>query len=828
MTEGDSTYGKLSQEDIDRLLRAGADEDSGSGKTGDSSRALVSREEAEDLLGRQMDSEEIIGDEHSLPLRDFQTNIIEGVRSGKLHIEKRGGSAMSHEKHSEEPESPEEKRIRRQERIEELREEVEECSKEYLEVDLKKNTAFARIRKFFSSKKEDRDKYEHDEDASKQDSDIAYLRAVYDNKLFDLQELLIEDAKERGASDEELAKLFVEFRRKQKTGLAEKHDEIKAEQKGFLGAFKKGAEKMTRVYQKIPFSGKIIIGATLFSAGASAGGITALAIGGVAIGWRTFGVLSAGFGAKTLMGGVEKWMAERDIRKEEQALLEFIGGLSEENKYKCIKGNIKDIAIKDGENSINRIKNWKLGKNAIAAAAGIFIGSGAMFDLAKWGFHGAEHAITSGNFDVSNVFAPDGAQGGSGGFDVNNVFSPDGANGDAGGFDINNVYGADGHAPGVAGGAEGSWDAPSAGTEQAGAVSPGVPVPESAPGAEILDVKKGSSFEGTIIKFLDEHREEFLKNHPELAKFDDGQIAHRIALDFEDAHPQMAGHLPDLVHAGAKLTFDPVTMNVEINDSHGFGYFTHTPEGEVGHHIVGHSSIPSVEAGAELPGSGAHPNLNPPDLAAGVVDVSNGANSGGEFPVNFEMPNSDIPAEEIRQAVSNGEFVPTPLESAAEGAVNPAVDNVAESINETNKKAAGIAAGVLAGMAATPFAIERHRKVKKALKEMDKVETKKKIEKMIGKEMGTIGLLRFSLDKITSGSSLGRHEFWNEIKDKPFDIKKLSKDGRERKGMRDAIKEFKKIIGKEAEPRKNPLGDETETVRQWMARVIKASIEKTK
>lgn len=89
-----------------------------------------------------------------------------------------------------------------------------------------------------------------------------------------------------------------------------------------------------------------------------------------------------------------------------------------------------------------------------------------------------------------------------------------------------------------------------------------------------LKVEDGEGFEQTLVEeYLDQHREEFVKIHPDLENFSNGQIAHRLALDFTANHPEMQGHLPDLIHSGSKLVLNPNSLQIEIHDPQGYGWY---------------------------------------------------------------------------------------------------------------------------------------------------------------------------------------------------------------------------------------------------------------
>ncbi|HPN54860.1 MAG TPA: hypothetical protein PLB52_02900 [Candidatus Moranbacteria bacterium] len=315
----------------------------------------------------------------------------------------------------------------RREEIEKLRQELADVRKEYLEVDYKKNTALSRIRKFFGKTKENEGK------GFEQDAEVAEFRAYYDNKLFELQQKIIADAKERGASDKELADIFIEFRTEQKIILADEHNNVMAEQRFGTKAGKIGkwVEDKVKWYNELPIKTKlavagVFIGAGMLTAPAGFFGASLLAgssvagfIGGATTAKRIFSGLAAGVGIsmrseakgqqkdkeivekdreefseylkslenmkeddrKNELLKYEKYQLRQGISEEEQEE-KIKNAMREENfKHAILEAKIESIAIKDEENSLNNFKNRKIKNDVKGAIAGIAIGSGALGSL---------------------------------------------------------------------------------------------------------------------------------------------------------------------------------------------------------------------------------------------------------------------------------------------------------------------------------------------------------------------------------------------------------------------------------------------------------------
>lgn len=468
----------------------------------------------------------------------------------------------------------------RKEEIEKCRQEVSEMRKEYLKVDYEKNTALSRVRKFFGNIGKDKQ-----EKGLEQDQEVAEFRAYYDNKLLELQQKIVEDAKERGASDKELADIYIEFRTEQKITLADEHDNVKIEQqegsiKGVIG------EKLVQVskwYQKLPFKTKIAVsvafmgvGGGLALAGIGAGTAAASVFAGAVTARRLFSGMTAGVGTSL---GLEAWGQKKDkksVEKEKEEFLKKMEGLDEKEKYELLTGNIKDIAIKDEENSINRIKNQDIKQLAAGAAVGTFIGSGMMADFVKWGFHGVSEHFGWGPTGTTHM--PHGGNTSSNTFDSSNVR--------AGGLPGEDISKNGFPNMGIKDIAEG---------KSPNAWSPVIEHAPSTPSGETLTIQQGSSIERTLINDLK-------ANHPEIKN--PGAAAHRMFLDYmhdnkdniikkvgEGEYSKMledgmvnvkAGTGLRMVMENGQLKLDDIDGKISHLGHHhpiGGGHYTHEPSG---------------------------------------------------------------------------------------------------------------------------------------------------------------------------------------------------------------------------------------------------------
>jgi|GEM_PF-5017068 len=289
-----------------------------------------------------------------------------------------------------------------------IRQEMTDARKEYLEVNYNKNKAFDRLRKYFGNRGRD-----EKERGFETDMDLAHLRANYDNKLFDLQKLQIDEAREKGATDEELAKLFIEFRTEQKINLAGVHDEVKVEQqKGSLEGFV--AEKIiniTKAYQKLPLKMKLGVGAAMLVGGVAAGATGGAAVGfmgALAVARRLFGGVTAGVGARLALEARGQMKDRKSVNADEVRFLERLkNAATEQDKYDILSDGIKNCAIKDSENTIDRVRNQDLRQQATGVAVGTFLASGLAGKLMSMGgykiseyFGWGNHAAVLGSAEL--------------------------------------------------------------------------------------------------------------------------------------------------------------------------------------------------------------------------------------------------------------------------------------------------------------------------------------------------------------------------------------------------------------------------------------------
>ncbi len=286
--------------------------------------------------------------------------------------------------------------VTRHEAIVKKIEELDACRKEYLEKDYDKTAALKRIGNFFSGNAGKKgaadDNYWSSQKISKNDSEILHFKELYENKLLELQTLVLEDAQKRNLPDNELAQLYASFRIEQKITLADEHDKVKADKITGTGQgwVKKGVMDTVEGYQKLNWKKKLVIAAGFAGAGAlsiSAGTVFATTVAGLILARRIFGGLLVGVGVKQGLEVKGKGRDEKEIEKEQQAMIEKIKSMPPEDKYKLLLDRMNDIVETDGQDALGKIKSQDFRQNFTAATAGIFLASGWAAELAKLGVH---------------------------------------------------------------------------------------------------------------------------------------------------------------------------------------------------------------------------------------------------------------------------------------------------------------------------------------------------------------------------------------------------------------------------------------------------------
>lgn len=452
----------------------------------------------------------------------------------------------------------------RQKSIEKLQKELEQARKEYLEMDYKKRGMWQRVGRFFGDKIFGRKGKE--EVAMKvgektgemivDDQDVVYMRALYENKLMDLRNAMLEDAKAGGMKAESLAEAEKLFEVESRVKLADEHDNVRVENSGrFAGPLREKLVKMNEWYKKQPLKYKLAVGAAFGLGGAAVGA-------GVITGFGAVAVTSAAFAKRFAMGMIsgtsaaiatEKVAEKSRAKRAEKGSAEFakeIENLGEEELYNKFKEKTQEL-IFSADDKLQSYKNWDRIRLALGGAVAGIISSGAAGEIFKFlsGKSGMTELAPKVWHKVAGIFkygTPETASGT--GVSIDSNMPAGGENATVKSGKVKPVVFGNNETIENAGTLAPDSNAT---VEKSGAKISGKTIPEAK--AEIskninLEVKKGGSFEGAIIKQLEGSG---------VNKKEAGKVAHRMYLEYVRNHPDPTGKGYNLVHPGAKIELSP-------------------------------------------------------------------------------------------------------------------------------------------------------------------------------------------------------------------------------------------------------------------------------
>ncbi len=417
--------------------------------------------------------------------------------------------------------------------LEKLEREVEEARKKYAESDYKVTNTFAKLKNFFGRT------FNNDPAVN---SDTVYYYKNYRKALGELREFRVQSIKEkysgtdnspaRGEEEKmqelkkEVGELIAYFNKDEKLNLYDARTNARAEAregKSMETIVKKSSEiinwyRKLNWKKKLAFSGLLLVGgvgATMAATAGIAGGAgVATFIVGAKIGQRIVGGATTGVGA-TL--GLESLARRKEEKKSEKNKKELLAEFENdwESKFDAIS-NYCEKEISDYGKSLQKEKQKAKERRLFGVLIATFAGSGLAADLAKAGFGWAKEggANLLHKFEVISEPAIKPSSIGSVGK------SALGQKID-GGVSENNLPGAD------------AIEKPSAGkvpeniTKGPQAISENVSVPEVPRNIIDIDIKKGDSIEGNIIKQLDDHGIKGVKAE---------NLAHNMALDYAKVH----------------------------------------------------------------------------------------------------------------------------------------------------------------------------------------------------------------------------------------------------------------------------------------------------
>lgn len=454
----------------------------------------------------------------------------------------------------------------RNQKIEELREEVNAARKEFVEMEHKKKSMWKSVRNFLPGRAATDKKVTREIEGKPgetadvlADDDVLYMRALYDNKMFDYKEAVFEEMKNKGLEGPALEKAIrdttLEVTKLEKLAVYDAKTDLKeASMKDTnLGIVKKYWQASVDWYRKLPKKEQRLITVGLWAGAGAAtfGGATGVAAGFAALGMAKRFLVGSSTGMASYAGAdkiAEKVRNWRDNKNADE-MATLYQRMSPEERINMVKKTLNKevLAVND---KVNRQEYWDTFRMTGAAVFGATLGSGVLghwlsdqFGLGEK-MHGALSSMAKSEIGqrLMSALGIDG---------IHDGFTPS-----------TNAY-----ENGMSQGAHSAFTPSSNAFEHA----PGNPLEHVSLPTETLTVVEGSSFEGTMIKYLGEHRDELIRLQPQLAKLDNGQIAHRLALDY--GSKALNGELPDYVKAGAKMTFDPKTLEIHFLDRNDVGHF---------------------------------------------------------------------------------------------------------------------------------------------------------------------------------------------------------------------------------------------------------------
>jgi len=592
-------------------------------------------------------------------------------------------------------ESPEEKEIRtreRKDRLAQIKNEVEQTRKEYAEMDYKKKKAWNRLKSFMPSLFKNQ---------REEDQDVAFCRARYDNKLFEYKNFLLEDAKENGLSGKELGDLVRLFTVEANLNMADTHTEVKIEhhEGKISGKLKNFSSKMIENYRKLPITQKLAIGAAFLGMGTltSAVGIGVGAFATATALRRFFmgAVTGTGIAVGLEMRGRGK--TEQNINKEVENFTKNAEGLSDEKKYEAVQ-NIIDQLIYDEDQKINKIKNTNLRNLVAGVGVGSIVGSGAASEILRGGWHkitGVYDDYLEGVLQKSRETLNQHYGMAGGGTHSAAPTGPSVANpvdntgvgshtevpaGPALKVPTDNA-GAGLHSEAPVGPAlEGSTDNAGAGLHSEAPVGPALENPIN------LEIKSGSSLEGTIIKSLKDGG---------MGVKEAGTKAHLMAMDyakekgipFEKLNKTFPGQDLKLSPDGTKI--------INLSGGEGIGpSLEATAQPGISSETAG-MDVSISEAPAENIGSSSTEGAG---RFFGENAPENEIHNGIEFPEN-EIPHGvEVPENEIHHGIEvpengTGEFSMSPEETTNINAMEMNLKDLNFRVDELDDKILKISSG---------------------------------------------------------------------------------------------------------------------------------------
>lgn len=508
-------------------------------------------------------------------------------------------------------EDKDEKAQERAERTKQLRTELEIARKEYAEMYFKKRKMWDRVKGFFGGKVKTEIASVAFTESGKRaeiisDQDISYLQAIYENKLFDYKSALVENIRDRGIQGGELNKEMAEamkfFNLDESANLydvkTEARIEANAKENSAWGKIKETGGKIVSWYikqpawKKLAFAG-IILGGTAASSALGLGTAVAGAFTLANFGRRILTGAASAVGAEAVSEKIAEKLRDKKSRKEMEDQFKMFEKMSDEEKIGKLDSFLKEKLFKVNEKFEKRNLGSFLRKSGSILFGGM-VGSGAFGKMISF----ASEKTGLGEF-LKEHFANDS--------DLYKYSPPEkGGAGPVGGVVDGTDTNVDTDRPRGAS-PVGESNIENQNPDADGPQGTNVPEEElqKAAGGEnaVLEVQKGSSLEGSIIQHLKGHPE-LIDKYNELSggrKFNAGQIAHRMALEYAEKNSESFPQgPPSLVHEGTEIKINWDTMEIDdIQSEKELGYL---PENEAGGRINPEETRTSIAEETQQPG----------------------------------------------------------------------------------------------------------------------------------------------------------------------------------------------------------------------------------
>ncbi|MCX6765578.1 MAG: hypothetical protein NT136_01290 [Candidatus Moranbacteria bacterium] len=461
----------------------------------------------------------------------------------------------------------------RQEKLRQSKEELDQARPDYAEMDYKKRKLWMNVRNYFGNiiGKGWKSRFRNDIETEKakdssgeereviKDEDVAYMEAIYYNKLFNYKNAVLEDIRERGLSGEEikkeLAKEILFLDHDEPLNLCNARTQARTEylkqDKSLFHLAEMTITRFLNFYNKLPRKTKWAITAGVWASGSAA------LIGGK----RILAGLIMGAGTAQFLDVVERQLDFRKSRRETEKMLAGFEG--RDDQLKDLDKILKE-KIFQSDAKFQRRKWLSFYNRAVGTLVATAICSGAMAEITHWLSEKLGLAVPEKLPSEEKVTAPEGA------------IAPE--------------------------------ETPA---EVVSPVELAVEKGSSLEGSIINYLEQNPDL---MEKYQGLHGGR---------EFNSGQIAHRMALEWAKDNPNFPEGPPSLIHPDTKITIDPENLKIiNVEDPQDLGYLPEKEElaGSVREKIAEEIKKPEFARAVELEHAGLRES--PGDFAAEIDELN--------------------------------------------------------------------------------------------------------------------------------------------------------------------------------------------------------------